>query len=165
MSHGLPAPPPEPGAVRSLDFLAPKLRIRIVALLDDMERRDQDASIAESLRSDERQSWLYGMGREYDDGRGVVTMAPTAVHSWHWYGLAVDITSLHFGDNAPGVFWYHLGKVAKSYGLTWGGDWPRFTDRPHVQWGPPMRQAPSSRAVELKASGGNAAVWKEVGAA
>src|SRR5689334_17811361 len=161
----LPAPPPEPKAVVSLDVVAPKLRAGILATFDSMRALGLDPIVAESLRTDERQTWLFGFGRDYDDGRGRVTNAPTGQWSWHMYGLAVDVTSRALGDDVGGLFWYHLGKIAKRNGLAWGGDWPRFTDRPHVQWGPPMRQSPSSRAYDLYQTGGFEAVWREVGAA
>jgi hypothetical protein len=164
MSHGLPNPPDEPEVNQSLECLAPKFRVRVVSMLSDLSIRGFDPIIAESCRSDERQAWLFGFGREWDDGRGVVTQAPTGAHSWHRYGLAVDVISLRHGWDAPSSFWNALGSSALRHSLAWGGYWPRFADRPHVQFGPPMRQAPSSRAVELAADGGLVAVWKEVGA-
>lgn len=159
----LPPPPPEPPAESSLDRVAPKFRAAVLATFETMRAMGMDPVVNESIRSAERQAWLFGFGREYDDGRGVVTNASTGEHSWHTYGLAVDVTSRAQGDNAPGMFWYHLGKIARSNGLSWGGDWQRFTDRPHIQAGPPMAQSPSSRAKELFESGGFEAVWRGVG--
>ena len=164
MSHGLPEPPAEPAAIRTLDSLAPKFRIRVAAMLADMTTRGFDPVISESLRTDERQAWLYGMGRDYDDGRGVVTMAPTGNHGWHKFGLAVDVISKRDQWDAPKRFWDALGAAAFRHQLAWGGLWTKFADRPHVQFGAPMRQAPSARAAELFAEGGVEAVWKEVGA-
>lgn len=160
MSHGLPNPPAEPAADTSLDGLAPRFRSAVLVMLST----NADYMVAESLRTPERQAWLYGFGREYDDGRGVVTQAPTNLTTWHGYGLAVDIVSKAHGWDAPPSFWANLGMSAQAAGLSWGGAWPRFQDRPHCQWGPPMRQAPSQHAAELMASGGMEAVWKEVGA-
>lgn len=160
----LPPPPPEPPVQRGIDCLAPLFRQKVQAMLANLTNDGFDAVIAESCRSDERQAWLYGMGREYDDDRGIVTNAPNGNHSWHKFGLAVDVISRKQGWNAPAAFWVALGRAAHKQGLAWGGAWPRFQDRPHVQFGAPMRQSPSHRAAELYAQGGNEAVWRVVGA-
>jgi hypothetical protein len=164
VSHGLPNPPAEPPAIKSLECLAPKFRAKVAAMLAQFSAIGFDPVIAESCRTDDRQAWLFGFGREWDDGRGVVTNASTGGHSWHKYGLAVDVISLKRGWDAPYAFWQTLGDCANAQELVWGGDWQRFQDRPHVQFGAPMRQAPSSRAAELLAQGGLSDVWREVGA-
>jgi len=119
--------------------------------------------IAETLRTDERERWLYGFGREYDDGRGKVTNSEDADESWHAFGLAADIWEVTHLWKAPHSFWTALGEHAEAQGLTWGGRWHR-ADLPHVQFGRPMRVSPSPRAARLQATGGNEAVWREVGA-
>lgn len=162
MIYRLPAPPDEPPVNHSLECLAPRFRVRVASMLSSLSMLGLDPIIAESCRTDARQRWLFGFGREWDDGRGVVTQAPTGEHSWHRYGLAVDVISLKHGWDAPESFWRELGTSAETHGLVWGGSWPRFQDRPHVQWGAPMRQAPSSRASELLEQGGFRAVWREV---
>ncbi len=159
----LPPPPPEPPADHSFKKLAPGFARRLNAMIADLQTRGFDPVISEAFRSDERQAWLYGFGRDYDDGRGVVTNAPTGAHSWHRYGTAVDIISAKDGWDAPKRFWDALGSAALRQGLSWGGLW-KFRDLPHVQMGPPMAQGPSSKAAELLASGGMEAVWREVGA-
>lgn len=156
--------PPEVPAIRSLDGLAPVFRQKIEHVIHRLHALGRDATIAESLRTDERQAYLYGFGREYDDGRGIVTNAPTGNSGWHKFGLAVDIISASERWNAPASFWSMLGVCARSEGLAWGGDWKTFPDRPHVQFGPPMRRSPSIRARELYLNGGIEAVWAEVGA-
>jgi hypothetical protein len=164
MSHRLPSPPPEPPPMKSIECLAPKFRAKVAAMLAQLSAIGFDPIISESCRSDERQEWLYGFGRDWDDGRGVVTQAHTGARSWHRYGLAVDVISLKRGWDAPDAFWETLGECARAQGLVWGGSWPKFQDRPHVQFGAPMRQAPSARAAELFEQGGMTAVWREVGA-
>lgn len=156
--------PPEVPVIRSLDGLAPKFRTRVEAMLIELEAKGFDPMIAESLRTAERQRYLYGFGREYDDGRGIVTYSSTGHASWHYYGLAVDVISRAKRWNAPSSFWCALGESATAHGLAWGGNWPTFPDKPHVQFGAPMRSSPSSRIYALYESGGIEAVWKEVGA-
>jgi len=159
----LPPPPKEPKAVTNLDVLAPKFRDAVLHAFDSMHALGFDPIITESLRTAERQQWLYGFGRDYDDGRGVVTNAPTGQWSWHFFGLAVDVTSKKMPDQPGWTFWSNLGGAARRNELTWGGSWIRFTDLPHLQWGR-CRQSPSTRAIQLYNEGGFEAVWHEVGA-
>lgn len=166
----LPRAPKEVPLDRSTDQLAPAFRaalFKVVALLRD---DGHDPTIIETLRTQERQSFLYGFGRLYDDGRGIVTNSQDADESWHFYGLAADIVSRVHLWSAPPAFWAALGKHARAHGLTWGGDWngngvrdERFIDVPHVQWGR-CRLSPSPRAARLWADGGPLALWAEVGA-
>lgn len=160
----LPAPPHEVAASRDLSDLAPRFRERLIEALASLRAAGHDPAVAEAFRTPERQAYLYGFGREYDDGRGIVTNAASAFTSWHGYGLAVDVISASQGWDAPRSFWDALGAAAERAGLTWGGRW-KFADLPHVQWGPPMRVSPSPRAAELlREGGGLRAVWREVGA-
>jgi hypothetical protein len=160
----LPSPPPEVPVVRSPEGLAPAFRVKVESLLDRMRTRGHDPFVFESTRTDERQTYLYGFGRTYDDGRGVVTHSSDADETWHHFGLAVDIISKKHLWDAPKRFWADLGVLSAALGLQWGGAWKSFKDLPHVQWGAPMRQSPSPRAARLLASGGMEAVWREVGA-
>lgn len=154
----LPLPERDVPAVRSLDVLAPKFRAALEALLADLP----DAKVAETLRTPERQSFLYGFGRDYDDGRGIVTQAPTNLTTWHGYGLAADVVHrVHEWD--AGTSWFlHLGEVAEHHGLKWGGAW-RHPDLPHVYWGR-CKDTPSYVAVGLYTTRGIEAVWQAVGA-
>ena len=169
----LPAPPAEVPVQRSLDGLAPKFRAAVERVVAQMEADGHDPWVFETLRTEARQSFLHGFGRDYDDGRGIVTHSDSAADTWHGYGLAVDIISKSKRWGASRQFWLSLGAACADEGLTWGADWnrngrsddERFVDRPHIQWGNGMRRSPSSRAVTLQQQGGNEAVWAAVGAA
>jgi hypothetical protein len=131
-----------------------------------------DPIVAETLRTDARQQYLFGFGRDYDDGRGVVTHSRTADETWHAFGLAVDVISASKAWDASEQFWSDLEVAAELEGLVSGRDWDGddattegFIDSPHIQWGKPMRRSPSPRAARLFALGGYQAVWREVGAA
>lgn len=151
--------PPEVPVDSSLDGLAPKFRAAVEELLADLP----EAKVSESLRTFARQSYLYGFGRDYDDGRGIVTNASTNLLSWHGYGLAVDIVHATKGWDAGNAWFRLMGEIAKSKGLDWGGDW-HHPDRPHVQWGT-LKDSPSPVARGLLANDGADAVWRAVGAA
>ena len=113
------------------------------------------------MRTAERQAWLYGFGRDYDDDRGVVTDAPSAENGWHFFGLAADIISKAHDWDSP-LFFAALAATAPKHRLTSGSVW-RKPDRPHVQWGL-CKPSPSDEARTLYAEGGNPAVWAAVGA-
>lgn len=173
----LPFPPPEVPADDDLAKLAPLFAEKVFTLLREMRDQGHDPIVFEAFRSDERAAYLYGFGRTWDDGRGIVTKAPNASKSWHRYGLAVDIISASRQWDASGQFWTALRKGATALGLRSGNDWDRdgvpveddpnehLSDRPHVQWGPPMHVTPSDHEWELLNSAGVEAVWQEVGAA
>ncbi len=140
-----------------------------------MERLGHDPIVFEGFRSDERAAWLYKSGREFDDGRGIVTKAPTARKSWHRYGLAVDIISKSKEWDALPRFWRDLRVTITEIGLVSGDDWDRdgipveddpdehLSDRPHCQWWiPGMHVTPSEHAWELLQTKGIEAVWHEL---
>jgi hypothetical protein len=140
------------------------------AVLGGLRRGGFDPIIWEAWRSDGRQRWLYGMGREYSDGRPIVTNSRDGDESWHFYGLAADIYERVRMWNLSSAFRRALAEECLTFGLTWGGDWNRnriedekFVDAPHIQWYiPGMHFSPSPRAARLYAQGGVEAVWREL---
>lgn len=161
----LPAPTRNVPRNNSIGCLAPKFREKLAKVIAEMKSEGYSPVIYETCRTNERQRFLYGFGREYDDGRGKVTNSKNHEHTWHGFGLAVDIVDGEDGWDAPDDFWNSLERACDKCGLFWGGDWPTLRDLPHVQWGLPMRRSPSPNAAKLFAKGGNEAVWKDVGAA
>lgn len=164
----LPHPPAEPPVIRDTHDLAPKFREALTKVLFRLGTKGWHPVLLETIRTDARQRWLYGMGRDYDDGRGVVTQADTAMHGWHFFGLAADVAEAHHADgSAPARFYTDLHAACVEFGLTSGADWNRngiadehHPDRPHVQWYcEGMHVSPSDHAAELHAQGGNPAVW------
>lgn len=124
----------------------------------------------EWLRTEARQTFLYGFGRQYDDAkpRGRVTSAQSALYSHHGFGLGVDVVEK---DNtpwaAPPSFWNDIGDAAEATGLLkWGGRWHR-PDLPHVYWhGMPddMYGVEGQALRALFVAQGIEAVWLRVGA-
>ena len=153
--------PPEPHRQNALDLCAPKFAKAVMATLHDLQEYGFDPHCYETLRTPERQAWLAGFGRDYDDGRGIVTHAMDVFSTWHGFGLAVDIISLEHEWNPPAPFWIALGAHAAYHGLVWGGEW-KMKDLPHVQPSN-LHEAPTDRGRQLYADGGLAAVWREVG--
>lgn len=169
---------------RDLAELAPKFRVaveRTIARCRAIPKSAQfpngiDAVVYEAVRTDALQQAYYALGRTVIPPRYRVTNAKSAMGSWHFFGLAVDIVSAsrgwQFGDSDHAdqdeLEWIReVAAIARTEGLDWGGDWPQ-KDYPHFQWGR-LRASPSDRARALYAAGATHAdgllnVWREVGA-
>lgn len=157
------AVPPEVPVTRSLDPCAPRfaaaVRLMMAKLAGGLSEQ-----VFETLRTEQRQAFLYGFGRDYDDGRGKVTNARTALNSWHGFGLAVDIVEKDATPwDAPVTFWNLIGEAAVEQGLVWGGSWAK-PDLPHVQWGK-CPASPTDDDRKLFTEHGMEAVWRKYGAA
>jgi hypothetical protein len=161
----LPLPPAEPPRQTDLAAVAPLFAVAVRHTLHDVEAKGWHPIVYEALRTDERQRWLYGFGRDWDDAdpRGRVTQAPTGDQSWHRYGLAVDIIDPGIGWDDTSRFWAELADSAETYGLAAGyRRWLR-PDPPHLQFGR-CRRTPSAKSAVLFVQGGLPAVWRAVGA-
>lgn len=161
----LPAPPPEPSRITDMSGLAPAFNTTLGHLVSAMQSLGYEPIPFETLRTSERQQWLYGFGRTWDDPgdpRGEVTQDAGPYSSWHFFGLAVDFVPKP-GSNATG-FYESLGRTAKAFRLTPGQLWQHL-DPPHVQWFiPGMFVSPSAHALELFQRGGRSAVWRALSA-
>lgn len=159
----LPPPPPEPPPITTAVNLAPAFRRKLANVMLSLANLGWRPYLVETLRTTERAAWLYGMGRTWDDGRGIVTNAPNALKTWHHFALAADISERsHSPEHVPQAFHVDLGRIARGEGLTWGGDWST-RDYPHVQFHRDgMHVSPSDHAAALLARGGVEAVWAEL---
>jgi hypothetical protein len=171
--------PREVPKISSMALCAPRFVKQVDILMASMVERGHDPVVFESLRTQERQAYLYGFGRRYDDGRGVVTKAVTAMDGWHFFGLAVDIISRkRLWDDSYVEFWTDLRILGTETGLCSGNDWDRdnvpgendpdehFHDKPHIQWwctGMTIKPLPVIR--NLYEQGGREAVWRHLRAA
>ena len=95
--------------------------------------------IGESFRTKEEQDALYAKGRTAP-GNIVTNAKGSSYSSHHQWGTAFDI----YRNDGMGVytdsdgFFAKVGKIGKSIGLEWGGDWKSPVDKPHFQlpdWG------------------------------
>jgi len=80
--------------------------------------------VTSALRTWEEQTRLYNKGRS----------APGNRVTYHNYGLAFDVVEIKNGRaiwNNPN--WERIGKLGKSIGFEWGGDWVGLVDKPHFQ--------------------------------
>ena len=155
--------PAEVPVQRSLAVCSPRFASAVNGMLVTLNGGLTEM-VFETLRTEARQTFLYGFGRDYDDGRGKVTRAKSALYSWHGFGLAVDVVEKDATPwNAPESFWLSIGKAAEANGLAWGGRW-EDRDLPHVQWaGCPVSPSDADRALFTEK--GMEAVWAKYGAA
>jgi peptidoglycan L-alanyl-D-glutamate endopeptidase CwlK len=137
---------------------------RVEKLLIEAKKQGLNVYIFHSYRSFEKQNKLYAQGRTTPGPE--VTKARGGL-SWHNYGLAVDIV---FKDSKGNWSWdekkfnyNQLGKIGKSFGLSWGGDWkpPTKPDKPHFQltYGLTIRTA-----LKIYVQSGIKGVWLEIDA-
>ena len=103
----------EPKRQSDISALVPYVRDRVKAILAELEDLGFDPMVFEARRSDERQKWLYGIGRTHSLDRKPVSWT---LKSKHISGKAVDIIS-------KSKMWIHpkffaaLKKVSKKYGM------------------------------------------------
>lgn len=162
---------------RDLTVLAPKVQRAVTAILAGMTQAGFRAVQFDTMRTADRQAFLYGKGRTVEQCQsagldsawawpdcpdGVVTKAASHLSSWHGFSCAVDIVE---NDNSPWnasqAFWNTLGKLARANGLTWGGDW-KMLDLPHCQAkSVPVSPTPTDRL--LLQTAGMQAVWAKYG--
>ena len=148
---------------RDLDLLAPRFSAAVQAALAECAAGGLDAFVYEGYRSQELQALYFARGRTIIPPLWPVTNAPDNLHSWHGFGLAVDVISrsTHW---AAGEDWFRaVAEIFKRHVCRWGGDWT-MRDLPHLEWGR-CKPSPSDLARELNRTGGLGAVWTRVGAA
>jgi peptidoglycan L-alanyl-D-glutamate endopeptidase CwlK len=86
-----------------------------------------------TLRDRECQVKLYAQGRT-EPGKIITNAKPG--WSFHNYGVAFDFVPIVHGKAIwdDDALWEKCGHIAKSLGLTWGGDFRHFPDKPHMQY-------------------------------
>jgi len=142
------------------------MRDRVEAALEECRALGgglEEAYVFEAYRSQELQGVYYARGRTVIPPEKPVTWAPDNLHSWHGYGLAVDVIHRRLWWGAGDAWFARVAEVFKRHGLRWGGDWVK-RDLPHFQWGQ-CKASPSDEARRLVKEQGVEAVWRAVGAA
>lgn len=134
--------------------LATKVRELITALGDT----GLTVEVVQGLRTYEEQDMLFAQGRTR---KGPKVTNAKGGQSNHNFGLAVDLCPFVNGQPAWELesAFDRIGAEAARLGLEWGGNWPKFPDRPHVQ----LANAPSLMICrKIYESGGLARLWERV---
>ncbi len=144
------------------------IALRVARFSDGRAANDQDSlhTLFETVRTNARQQFIYGFGRSYDDGRGIVTGAYDASWSWHGYGMAIDIIHPVKQWKAPDIWWKTLAADYVTVGLRPGRSFKRV-DSPHGQWlGTGKTICPAVPTAQDRAdhrAGRISLVWKRYG--
>ena len=118
---------------KDLDLLHPTLKRKTLNMIAEAKKHNIDLRVISGFRSMKDQDLLYSIGRGEDYKKNVVTNA-RAGKSYHNYGAAVDVVEYKNGfPNWSTKNWQLIGKIGKTQGLVWGGDWKTFKDKPHFQ--------------------------------
>lgn len=119
--------------------------------------------VTQGLRSWNEQDKLFQQGRTMSGP--VVTKAQPG-HSWHNFGLAVDVVPLEPTGpdwNTQHPRWQRVVTVGDSLGLVSGAQFRSFPDYPHFQLTGRFPISPDDEVRQLFKDGGIQAVWAESG--
>lgn len=119
---------------RVIDTLLPQVRPYARALVHACAEQDITVVVTSGLRTYAEQDALYNQGRTQP---GTVVTAARGGHSNHNFGIAFDVTI--FDGKKPvweSPLYNVVGALGRGLGLTWGGDWKSFVDKPHFELRP-----------------------------
>jgi peptidoglycan L-alanyl-D-glutamate endopeptidase CwlK len=125
---------PDQRSAGNIATLLPFVRPVAIQFLQLLTAASITAHIISGLRTYAEQTALYAQGRTLPGD--IVTKAP-AGYSNHNFGVAFDIgifTGAKYLDNSP--LYRQAGRIGKSIGLVWGGDWKSIQDEPHFELPP-----------------------------
>lgn len=116
---------------KGTDGLCPCVRSRVLNLMGTLSELGADLTLIETLRASDRQEfyWKIGATRTLDGQH--------EPHPPNWLSLAADLAPASYlaikNWNPSGPYWSLLGTHARALGFEWGGTWPSFPDKSHVQ--------------------------------
>lgn len=110
---------------KSLDLLDPALKPIAENFLATCKAKGLNVIIVETFRSNERQNFLYSIGRDEKGNKiGRTVTRAKAGESKHNFGKAFDIACIYGGKYAPDSHpaWKSAGIIGESLGLVWYGN-------------------------------------------
>lgn len=122
-----------PASEGRLQKLHPALVAALRRMVADLAGQGIAVEIVQGLRTFAEQDALYAKGRTQP---GQIVTQARGGESNHNYGLAADLCPYTAGKpdwNAPITVWAAIGAAAAAHGLSWGGAWKKFIDKPHVE--------------------------------
>lgn len=125
--------------MRDINLLHPIAKYKAEQLIKLCAKKGLKIGIAETKRTVSEQNELYAQGRT-KKGSIVTNANGTSFSSLHQWGIAFDFYRNDGKEayNDSDGFFSKVGKIGKSIGLEWGGDWKSIKDKPHFQlpyWG------------------------------
>lgn len=130
--------------MRDLDQLHPRLRDGVPKILAAMQAIGFPMIVTDTIRTVEEQHALYAQGRTAPGA--IVTNADGIVKTSNHQlrddgvGHAVDCCFLVDGKATwdARLPWKAYGALAEALGFTWGGNWQRLHDLPHIELREPI---------------------------
>jgi peptidoglycan LD-endopeptidase CwlK len=157
------------GSEAKLQLVHPALAAKVRQMADQLATSGVIIRVTQGLRSwnDQLALWLKGrdvQGNIIDASKVVTKAAPG--HSWHNFGLAVDVAP--FVDNTPDwnlnhPAWQKIVSVGEAVGLDSGSTWRTFPDWPHFQLTGKWPVSPDDEVRQTFLDGGMDTIWKESG--
>ncbi|MGI9434893.1 MAG: peptidoglycan-binding protein [Geminicoccaceae bacterium] len=153
--------PADPGECLANPNMNPTFVARVNGMIEQLRSCDVDARVIAGFRTFSEQQARYEQGRTVS---GDVRSAFEAGHSWHNYGLAVDIAGNDDdGDlcipESSSLFWQRLGDAAMAQSLLWGG----VVGNPgHVEYHPGYGRNEADMLIEDFESYGLERVWAKI---
>lgn len=121
---------------RNIDLLRPDVAANCRKLIELAAAEGWPVLVTGTVRDEEYQLWCYQNGT-----------SKSKVPTFHGEkaGLAFDICKNVKGEEySDPAFWEAVGRIGKTMGFTWGGDWKSIVDKPHFQWDGPNHEYTSS---------------------
>ena len=113
---------------RDISELTPNAQKACNLFMAECKKQGLNVLITETYRSQERQDYLYAQGRTRKGNKVTWTR-----YSRHTSRRAWDICkNLKGHEYTDTEFFNKCGEIARSLGITWGGDWST-PDRPHFE--------------------------------
>lgn len=144
-----------------LEELHPELSKRIKQL--DQMAPELNIQVTQGLRSWNEQDTLYAEGRTTP---GPIVTNVQGGHSWHCFGMAVDVVPKDVKPGQPdwdkfNSAWRKLTSIGESLGLVSGSTWRTFKDYPHFQLTGRFPVNPDDEVRLIFREAGMAGVWRE----
>jgi peptidoglycan L-alanyl-D-glutamate endopeptidase CwlK len=123
---------------KDITKLNPCFAVKLHQLFARARQAGISLGLLEGYRSPERQLWLYTQGRTRP-GKKVTRLDGVICISRHASGVAADIFikdehgQYTHPSAVPDTAWAQLGQISDDLGLTWGGSWADFVDKPHFE--------------------------------
>jgi hypothetical protein len=115
----------EPKRNNDINSLADFVRDRVALVIAELQRLGYDPVTFEAARSQQRQNWLFGIGRTHHKWLKPVTWTHSSKHT---VGKAVDIISKSYGWDSP-AFYSALARCAARHGLC-----SISREQCHIEW-------------------------------
>lgn len=154
----------------------PVVAYHVGRLLTSLEEEHIWAEVCQGLRSWNEQEALYQKGRAFINGVWIISSKSSIVtnciagHSWHNFGLAVDLCldddklpSFQPDWNNKDPRWHQAAEIGEKLGFVVGANFRSFPDNPHYQMTGRFGVNPDDEVRQLFKDGGIKAVWDESG--